>query len=454
MATFERKVSGIFHEHPRLVRKIPTVIRQLFQESESEFKRRIRKAPEDEQPNELLKLYDILFIDFYFDELDDWFLSWVADHHAGQFSEDELKEMAAQAASHLDFYEVTEVFPGEGSHIKSLYTEKEYFLKDISSSYQLTVWDIALLRRYSMENISYATGSTSLFQPLDRQHILSEIKNAHDQYMDLFQDNDYAVFAKNRWDVFIQIEREIHKGYKEKEFFTPYGKLQFCDVRFKVNDLRAILHKMEDLEEFHFIEKNVKRIKKSRQIDRYIFDWLSVGLEKELSGIRINNKINGFILTTHQLDIHSRQMGIEGIGQFFIDKYLGRLETRSVELAEFAVEHFTKLFGSAIVFQRIIKKDMAKLLKDRKSKEPADHVKEPDLPIKDVLVDEIFMKMLDTKIPALNDLTPREARRDPQALPLLITWLKAIENMEERKRLHGESFFSVSKFQKELGIDY
>ena len=455
MASHESKVSELFHENPGLVRKIPVLIRQLFRESESAFERRLRNSSEEKLQNDLSKLYDILFMDFFFDELNDWFMNYLVDNHADRFTEEELTEMRAQASSHLDFYEVIEVYPDEGSRIKSLYTEKEYFLRDISSSNVLSKWDIVLMRRYNLGDTSYATGASSLFQPLDRQRILKEIKKAHEQYIGLFDDEEYARFAKNRWDIFIQIERDLHESYQNKEFYTGYGKLQLCEVRFQVNDLQAILQRIEDQEEFNFIEKKIRKDKKKkRQMLRYQFDWLTCGIEKEISKIRTDQPENGVLFSTHQLDGSGEQTGIEVLGQIFLDEYLFRVETRSVELAEFAVAHFTSVFEEALTFKRIIKKDMAKLLKRRKSASEPTPPEQPDVHSSRIIMEEVYMNILDKKIPALNNMTPREARHDMQTLPLLITWLKSFENMEEKKRRQGEPYFSVEKFKKELNINY
>lgn len=100
MASFELKVSEIFDENPRLARKIPVVIRQLFQESEVKFMQRLKKSTEDVLQSSLLRLHDILYIDFYFDKLDDRFLNWVIKHYPERFSESELVEMRAQSESH------------------------------------------------------------------------------------------------------------------------------------------------------------------------------------------------------------------------------------------------------------------------------------------------------------------------------------------------------------------
>ena len=129
MASFESKVSEIFGENPRLARKIPIVIRKIFHESEPEFKRRMNNATEEDAQTFLMLIFDALFMDFYFDELGDRFMSWVIENYPERFTALELEEMQAQAKSHLDFYEIQKVVPGKGSYIRSLFTETEGFLK-------------------------------------------------------------------------------------------------------------------------------------------------------------------------------------------------------------------------------------------------------------------------------------------------------------------------------------
>lgn len=263
MATFESKVSEIFNEKQELWRSVPLVIRKLFNESKAAFNKRIDSAPEDVVDHELYKLYDILYIDFYYNELDDTFLNWVIQHRPDRFTEAELEEMRAQAASHLDFYEVTEVIPGKGSYIKSLFTHEDGFLKDISSSSQLVKWDIIMTRCYFYNDAYRVTGALLLFKPSNKQDIVGRIEEARSKYSDTSPDSEYATFAKNHWDIFYQIEREIREKEMNKKFYTSYGELQLCEVRFRVNDIQLILNKIKHLEEFNFIDiKEIRRGKK------------------------------------------------------------------------------------------------------------------------------------------------------------------------------------------------
>lgn len=458
MASFESKVSDIFSENPRLARKLPVLIRQLFLESEPEFRRRLRNESEDVKQKTMLRLFDILFIDFFFDEINDWFLNWVIDRYPERFTELELDEMRAQAVSYLDFYEVQEVIPGKGSRVKSLYTQQEGFLKDISTSYHLVKWDVFLMRCYLFRGQYFATGSSTLFDPGHGRDILERIRKAHSEYIALFQDSDYAHFAKNRWDIFFQIEREIEEKAKNKKIYTTYGEFQPCEVRFQVQNLKSILEKLKFLDEFHFTEvKTRKDKKKKREVTRYQFDWLTDGIEKELAAIKADQPDEGLLLTTYQLDNMGNQIGIEAIGTFYLDKFLARLETQSVALAEFASSHFIHLFGKeALSFKRIVKKKIENKVKLADENELSEDVEldEPKSLIESKIMDQFYLSQLDQKIPALNNLTPREARYDPAVLPLLIEWLKGIENMLERKRHKGEQVLSIDKIKKALDIDY
>lgn len=457
MASFESKVSDIFHENPRLVRKIPGLIRRMFQESESEFKRRMEREAEEGVYPSLLRLYDALFIDFYFKELKDYFISWVIDNSPARFTELELEEMRAQAVSHLDFYEIQDVVPGEGSYIKSICSDNEGFLRDVSSSTKLVKWDILLVRCYSFKGEYYATGATSLFSPADKEFIQQQIEKARSEYEHDFGETDYADFAKNQWEVFYQIEKDIITKAKNKKYYTSYGELQLCDVRFRVQNVQSILQKIKLLDEFVFVETKIRKDKtKKRNVTRYQFDWVTQSIEKELESIKTRNIEDGVMLQTHQLDEEGAKMGFEAIGTLYVDQFLCRLETRSLDLANFAVNHFAELFGDALVFKRIlkIKYDVAsKQEGEQKKTEASDYIPE-DPELLNKIGEKIYLDLLDQEVPFLNNLTPREACNDLVGRPLLIEWLKGLENSLERRRKAGEQVISIKKIKKELNIDW
>ncbi len=456
MASFEKKVSEIFDETPRLARKIPFVIRKMFQESDAEFKRRIRNMPEDAQQSEFLKLFDVLFIDCYFTELNNRFMSWVIEHHAERFTEEELEEMRAQALSHLDFYEVLHVYPGKGCDIKSILTDESGFLRDVSSSRVLVKWDIIMSRCYRFRGDYLATGSLTLFRPDDKEYIIRTIKealarSAHDTEV------SYAFFAKTNWDMYYQIERDITEKAMNRKVYTKYGELQLCEVRFQVHELQTILKTIDTCDEFDFVETRERQAsQKRKKIKRYQYDWLTLGIEEELKPLETINMENGVIFHTSQLDMAGNQTGIDLIGSLYVDQFLVRLETRSLDLAEFAVRHFETIFKKALTFKRIvnIKMDSGAVQKNVKENEKPVAPKHPNPDLIREIREKYYLELLDEKIPQLKNKSPREARHDTEAYPLLVNWLKGLENMIERSQQRNDVYFSIDLIKKELNIDW
>ena len=456
MASFESKVSEIFGENPRLARKIPIVIRKIFHESEPEFKRRMNNATEEDAQTFLMLIFDALYMDFYFDELGDRFMSWVIENYPERFTASELNEMQAQAESHLDFYEVQKVVQGKGSYIKSLFTETEGFLKDVSASYNFVKRDIFMGRCYFFKGDYYATGSFSVFSLVDKKIIKEEMGKI---YLNNDYDPDreeYADFAKNHWDIFYDIKREVSERKKNKKIYINYGEYQPCEVRFQVNDVNTILKKIEQSKNFNFVDIRVRKIKKrKRGVDRYHFEWTTLGIEKELEPIKLKNKEDGILVSSFQVDENGKPTNIELLGDVYIDKYLCRIEIKSVELAEFAVKSFTGFCGNAITFKRIIKKKVDMDVVPEDIGEPAAEKKhtiaESEM-LKEV-GEKYYLDLLDEKVPALKGMTPREARNDPILLPLLIEWLKDLENMLEHQRRDGMPVISINKIKRELNID-
>lgn len=456
MSTFESKVSDIFEENPGLARKIPVVIRQIFKESDAEFGKRISKVPEHEQQVEMMKLFDILFIDFYYDELEDYFLAWVIKNYPERFTKAELEEMRAQAVSHFDYYEIQEVIQGKGSYIKSLTTSAEGFLKDISSSSVLIKWDILLARCYPYKDNYFATGTTSVHSQVDKDYIVEQIEKARQEYFETNPGADYAEFAKNRWDIFYKIDDNLRDRAMNKKFYTSFGELQFCEVRFNIKNIQAILNTIDKLDEFEFVEAKTVRRGNKKRLNRFQFDWLTLGIEEELNPLREKDIMDGVLLQTHQLDVDGNKIGIESIGTFYLDTLLGRLETKSLELAEFARHHFVDIFKGGLTFKRINKLDIdlkSKLAAQSDESEPPPK-DEIDPALKARFKEQIFLEMLDEKIPLLNDKTPREASQIPELRAKLVDWLKGLENMMERAQKSGEPSFPIDKIKKALGIDW
>ncbi len=452
MASFESKVSRIFDEFPKLARNIPHVIRKIYNEPEFKFKQRLSKASPDFLQTTTTCLFDILFHDFYFKELNDHFLSWVIKNYPGRFDNNELTEMRLQSVSYLDFYEIQEVIPGKGSRIKSLFTDYEGFLNDKTSSHAIVKWDIVMARCYPMNGMYYMTGTLVRFRPSSKKFILERIGKAFSEYSQKSQTGQFSQFSKNNWDVFFQIEREIFEMETNKKIYTKYGEFQFCEVRFKTREINSILNKTNILNEFRLIETKKRRAKK-KTIIRYEFDWLNQTIEDKLNVLLTGIPPNAIMLSTGTLDSKGNQTREDVLGTFYVDPLICRLETQSVELAEFAASHFVELFDNALTLKRIIKKKAVLNTKQQDSLKTENNI-ESISKMQENFNKKYYLNLLNEKIPFLNNLSPHEARKDPASIQLLIDWLKGLENRLEESDRGNKGNKLINKIKKELDIDF
>ncbi len=454
MATFERKVSEIFHNETNLADHFPRLIQEIFNESASNFFRRMKKYSENDVPPDLMLLYDIAFMDYFYEEIDNWLLPWVIDNFAEQFTSQELAEMASQADSHLDFYQVQEVNPGKGSMLKSLVNEHEFFLKDISSSQKLSKWDIILTRCYPWKNSYYATGTLKVLQPQERSFLLERLNREYEAYRKTFKDDDYAHFAKDRWDRLLAIEREITQKNSNRKIYTEFGEFEAKDVLFNVHNLIEALSSISTLAEFEFIEQVEKRDRKNkkRYMPQFHFDWLTLGHEEKLNPLRITTS-DGFISSLYQVDIDGNKLNHKVLGNFAIDPQLARLTVYSAELANYAKERLPHVLNEHISFKRITKaQPQEKAAQTQFPDQPLDE--ETKAKIQEQFFKDYYKDLLDTPIPALNNLTPRQARYDAEAMPLLIEWLKLFENHANKQRQEGNIYLDVNEIKKGLDVEF
>jgi len=134
------------------------------------------------------------------------------------------------------------------------------------------------------------------------------------------------------------------------------------------------------------------------------------------------------------------------------------IETSSHRRAESAASFITALAGKSIREEGRSSQTVQEKLQD--GPPAAKRELEPEIPpeIKARVIGEYlemhYRKWPDTRLPALDGYTPREASREPALRDRLVEILKEFENMEERKRRLGEPYYDVSRLKTELEVDF
>jgi len=372
MAGFEERVSNIFHNETKLKRHFAHIIPQIFNLNEREFQRQIKSALPEDDSDELVLLYDIVIHDYFFEEIDDWFLSWVIQKYANRFSSEELEEMSAQAESFLDFYQVIDVEPGVGSTLQALHSGNIYDLKDVNTSSALTKWDVIMLRCYPYSDAYYMTGVVHVFLPDDKRLIEKRLTQEFTKYIEKYNDENFAHFAKDEWATILNIARDVHENRKSPKVFTNYGEFNPKDIIFSVQNFENLEEIFFNNVEFELIKTEEKRgrKKKNQMINRHTFNWLSLGQETELDKVRVEPE--GVIVSMTRYDSDGKNTNIESIGRVAIDKEIVRFTVYSEEIVEYVKEKFQRLYPDLLKFKRVIK------AKFSDEQFPPDQDEEPD----------------------------------------------------------------------------
>jgi hypothetical protein len=423
-----------------------------------EFEKSIENIDDEIASWRLLILDDVINNSYQYKELGrKTFAQYVLENYSEFFDCDEIKTLIDNANSYYDFYEVQEVLGDKGYIIKSLFTDFEGLLENISESYQLKKRDIFLVRGNPEDDVLYSSGLLAIYPPSYKKLIKERIEKSFNEYTKRYGNIDYPEFSKEHWIFFLQTENIINNDINIDNIYTRFGKYQPCEIRWKVNLFNPIMETIKLREDFEFVKSKEKKSKKKKKVKRYQFNWITRGIEEQIKTVETASANTSHLLETIQVDPDEEGDRIFLLGSLYIDPDLCRLETTSVELAEFAISYFDNLFGNALKFKRLLKKkiDMDSDNQEEEIDEPASII--PPDEKRNVLINMMYdhyKRTLDEKIPLLNNLTPREARKDPAVLPTLIDWLKDLENaIEHNTDISGDRTI-INMLKEELNIDY
>ena len=213
---------------------------------------------------------------------------------------------------------------------------------------------------------------------------------------------------------------------------------------------QSVVKILEQKPDFNEIEDVSKK-------DEREFTWLRSGDSK---------KVEEQLPSSFQYDDDSIQIGI--LGNIKLTKERIIIECRTERLFLFAKEMADKYFGNFTSKTQEFRQDFTEDILQEIDKEPdektnkdmeeddnnnCDLTKEESSLLVTEAYKNFYKNFLDEQIPALNNLTPREAADDPEMhLPLrelMKTHIHSIEKMKAK----GETIFSLDNILKQLGLD-
>lgn len=341
------------------------------------------------------------------------------ERRAARLTAREREMVEAWSRSFVGLYEVQQTKAGVGLELKDLIFGGTFFAHDISMSRVLTKWD-GLLARVVPGERGTELGGSGLTVPRTQLQRFREWMDDDRKESGL----PWREYLKANW---TRIRRQSFDAAENwvdslRVSNTDGEEMLFSKATYTTVDEVAAIGALQLSTEF------TDESNEEESAMRFI--WLND--EKTVLG---NIRVGGGELT---LETNSKQR-------------LERGKRLISDVAGASLRHLRDEFTT--------QKEMKRQAKEGAGNPPSGRSEASEIPkdVRDRIIKEAFEKhyrgWLDTKIPALDGKTPRQAVKTAKGREQTIEILKTIENIEERKRQAGEVYFDVGRLQAELGLD-
>jgi hypothetical protein len=225
-------------------------------------------------------------------------------------------------------------------------------------------------------------------------------------------------------------------------YLTPEGyPIAPCTARYAVTDPQAVEERLDQAEEFVYAGPA------DEDETALAYVWLLTGRSR-VSEVPVTK---GLMLRTEWVS-ESGELAHRSLGD--IRLWAGRLELSclSRERLKAGKALLKKTMGRLLIHLGDEYQDLEDMLASAELSPPRDYSSEVDPTVARQMRQKLRDDWLNTPVPALGDMSPREAARDPDMREQLDEMFKALEYIERQKQKAGESYFDVAEMRRELGL--
>ncbi len=365
-----------------------------------------------------------------------------------KLSSNELSMLKEWSAAFYSAFEVQEAVPGKGCNIKDIFSGDEFFVNDVSSSYSFVRYDIVFLHLLKMNGKYYTSGAGSCVPSSAKKDVISYLDRKLQGH--LANSNDALTMGQfvRKYPHYLN---HFVLDYKSEEsgLITPEGHvLCFSECCFSVNSFTAMeLFFKHNSDKFKFMGFDKERKGGLR------FDYL-VPYDKETI------KGRGTDGDKVYLTLWADEDGKEHLclANLTLTKKMLSVQCMSKERLESLKEILSPLEDDEIIENMGVKYENASNALKSKKEDIGDDPEE-DIPedlkneISKEFLERYTQNWLDMQIPALNNMTPRQAAKTEDGKRQLKEMLKDMENLYEHHKKQGRPYMNVPLIKKILGID-
>jgi len=349
-----------------------------------------------------------------------------------EFEKDLIK---GYIASFPSYYQVLEVREGVGLNLKDIITNEEFFVNDISSSHQAVKWDILYARIVKASQYHILAGNCILFPPLFKQDIKEFMTGIFEKTKRLLKGISYRDFQKNFASLNNYLVLILMRRLVLKPKFTNFDgeELILSEAYYEVIDVPKLVSKLNGVKHFEVVE-----------------------ISKDKNGQIVKADLNWFRRGKKRKDNIS-------LGSLQIEEGKLTVFCNSRERLQKIKEILARNCQDLLKYKATTYKDTISLLKEAKQKPT--RPKQDEIPIEtqkqiiEQLQSEYQEEWLNSSIPALGGLTPKQASRTKKGRRLLEELLNSFENRQLRREKQTKErdkllppILDVRQIRKELGL--
>ncbi|GFP30158.1 hypothetical protein HKBW3S44_00417 [Candidatus Hakubella thermalkaliphila] len=379
----------------------------------------------------------------------------------------ERRALEDRLGSSMALYEVVEVEPGRGLRVRDVFSGEEQEVKEKKGSQALVKWDLILTRIVPMGNYHVICGAIYFFPVRFKDEVLdfakkelSKLRRKHKgaSWEDLFKERGYRF--NHLWMAIAEaptlpklVTVESHPVLFSKAIYRVYNAEE---VRRRLAHIPGFeLSEGEDFDEEEIqeetqlwreaAERDEGDGRRKFAQDEVTYDWLVPRKPGEGYFGTEHPKIMGYVV------LKSSRLALECMSKERLEQGKALLEHHLGEYIEHLADSFQDVDAAREEWEEKQEKQEKQEKEGPRPSKSKDVSPEVQQELRRIM-EEHHQKWIDQPVPALGGKTPREAVRSKRGKKKVEELLKFFENIEERRRRAGESWYDVNKLRKMLGL--
>ncbi len=366
--------------------------------------------------------------------------------------EAEAKLLAAwRAMNRLRLFEVQSVQPGTGVVVRDLLNDETLTINDRSASRSMRRWMVILARPHQAEDRVCFTGSSPALTPRDKQEMMAAAQQLWNDYKAQRPEAALLDFYRDRsLDLLRAMWRLQEEAMRPPTVLTAEGHaLVHARAVYAVRDAKAVAERLDEAEEFNYAGPS------NEHPGAEHYNWLLRGRS------RVPEKPmpdKGAVALKTDWSTGSGQPVYRSLGDITLGKGHLELECMSRERLEAGKALLAEVLGDLVKHRRDRVKPFkleapSRMERDEAPLRPRPRLSRQEQALAQELLDQYTAEWLETPIPALNHLSPRQAVKTPEGRAEISELLKYLEYLDDERRERGDpATMDLARIKRELGL--